>query len=215
MSSGLCMFASREAAGKLLAEKLREVQVTADMVFGIARGGVVIAQEIAQAFHLPLEVLVIKKLGAPSNPELAIGALALDSVTYIDENFARAVGADNAFIKSEVLRKHAELKKREQMFRSGKMALNPEKKRVILADDGVATGATVMAACMWLRQKKVQQIILALPVVSQETVKKLRSQVDKCVTLEEPVDLRAVGEFYKDFREVTDEEVINILASRN
>lgn len=209
------MFQSRSHAGKLLAGKLKTQDLHADVVVGIARGGVVIAQEIARTFQIPFDVMVVKKLGAPYNPELAIGAIAADDVTYIDEKLASSVRADKEYIKNEIKRKHHELDQREKLLRQDKPALQVKDKSVILTDDGVATGATTFASIQWLRKKQAKNIIMALPIAPPDTVKKLSSLVDKCVILETPLGFAAVGQFYQDFSEVTDEDVRRIIKSSN
>ena len=208
------MFSSRIHAGQQLAQELVKRQVQADLVLGIARGGVVVAIEVAKTLKLPLDVLVVKKLGAPRNPELAIGALTYGDVTYIDEDLVRRLTVDKMFVVEEVKKKHHEFLKREKQMRNGKPQPRVVNERVVLVDDGIATGATVIAAVQWLRQQKARTITLALPVAPQQIVSVLVSLVDEYVILEEPENFHAVGEFYKDFQEVTDEEVKNLLGSR-
>ena len=208
------MFSSRIHAGQQLAQELVKRQVQADLVLGIARGGVVVAIEVAKTLKLPLDVLVVKKLGAPRNPELAIGALTYGDVTYIDEDLVRRLTVDKMFVVEEVKKKHHEFLEREKQMRNGKPQPRVVNERVVLVDDGIATGATVIAAVQWLRQQKARTITLALPVAPQQIVSVLVSLVDEYVILEEPENFHAVGEFYKDFKEVTDEEVKNLLGSR-
>lgn len=209
------MFESRTQAGRMLADKLIKRQTTGDVVLGIPRGGVVVAKTVAEVLGIPLDVLVVKKLGAPGNPELAIGALTLDDVTYIDHELARTVGADTAFLNQEVLTKHRELLEREKKLRRNKGPLEVTQKKVILVDDGIATGATVFAAIEWLRKHQSDRIILAIPVVAKDTAAKLRKLVDDCVFMDEPTYFGAVGQFYQIFSQVTDEEVVNILRTQN
>lgn len=208
------MFDSRTQAGRLLADELVRRQVTADLVLGIPRGGVVVAKTVAEALGIPLDVLVVKKLGAPQNPELAIGALTHDDVTYIDHELARSVGADQVFLNQEVLMKHRELTEREKRLRGDKGPLEVSQKKIILVDDGVATGATVLAAIELLKKHRCRRIILAIPVVAKDTSDKLKQLVDECVILDEPLGFGAVGQFYRDFSEVTDEEAVEMLRSK-
>ncbi len=205
------MFDSRTSAGTLLAAHLQKRKVKADIVLGLPRGGVVVAAEIAHTLKLPLDVVVVKKLGAPHNPELAIGAITQDGVTYIDQQLAQSVEANTNYLSNEIERKLKELQAREQLLRVGRLPLQVKNKRVILVDDGVATGATILAAIQWLKQKQVSHVLLALPVAPKDSVKKLEQLVDQCVILEKPPDFGAVGQFYKDFREVNEEEVTKIL----
>ena len=206
------MFSSRIDAGRQLAQELVRRHVRADLVLGIARGGVVVAAEITKYLHFPLDVVVVKKLEAPTNSELAIGALTYKDATYIDENLASTVDADKHFIADEVKKKHHEFLERERLLRNGKPPPVVENKCVLVVDDGVATGATCKATVEWLRKEKVKRIILALPVAPFDSIKELSSLVDEYVILEEPKNFQAVGEFYKDFREVQDEEVITLLS---
>ena len=205
------MFTSRVDAGKKLGEELKLQNIRADLVLGIPRGGVVVAYEIARELKCVLDVLVVKKLGSPSNPELAIGALTFDDVTYIDENLSRGVSADADYIRGEIVRRHHELVKRNQLLRHSPLPPDVGHKSVILVDDGVATGATVLAALMWLVQKKTRTTILALPVAAVDTAYELCKRVATCVILEKPNTLNSVGSFYKEFEQVEEEEVKMLL----
>lgn len=205
------MFASRHQAGVLLATRLLKQRCEADLIVGIARGGVVVAQAIAEMFALPLDVLVVKKIGAPLNPELAIGALAPDGITYIDERLIQQTRTEKDYLKKAIFKVHKLLKDRELLLRQGRSSLDVKHKKVILVDDGVATGATVFVSVKWLRQMKAQTIILAIPVASIDIVEKLTDQVDASIIYETPADFSAVGQFYRDFHEVSDEEIQQIL----
>lgn len=209
------MFESRTDAGKQLVKKLQTLRLSADVVVGITRGGVVVAAEVAKAFALPLFALLVKKLSAPVNPELAIGAIAPDDVTHIDLRVVNTPDLPDDYLKYEIRKKHQELVKQQQAYQGFQPIVVLAQKRAILVDDGVATGATVQVAIKWLRKKEVKHITLALPVVTRETANDLRRVVDLCVILEEPQVLRAVGEFYQNFEQVNDEEVINILQTQN
>lgn len=207
------MFDSRGHAGKLLAEELIKRKVEADLVLGIPRGGVVVATKIAQRLKLPVNVILVKKLGAPRNPELAIGALAQDNITYIDDDLVALAGVNKKYLRDEVLRQHLALSARQHSLQQNRPELTVENRRVILTDDGVATGATAKVAITWLKKHQVGSIILAVPVVSQEIKDDLCAQVSGCVILETPEKFHAVGEFYREFEQVYDEEVIEILKS--
>jgi len=206
------MFDSRQSAGKILAQKLKEQNISAQAVYGITRGGVVVAKEIAQRLSIPLIALPIKKLGAPHNPELALGAVAPDSVSYLDSQLALVVGAEQQWIKKEIRKLNTELKEKVKLYK-----IDPDYKpeSVILTDDGIATGATVLVAIDWLRFKGVKTIILALPVAPAETVKKIAAKVEQIVVLETPDDFSAVGQFYREFSQVTDEDVVDLLKISN
>lgn len=195
----------------MLAEELIKRKVEADLVLGIPRGGVVVAAKIAQRLKLPVNVILVKKLGAPRNPELAIGALTQDNITYIDDDLVALAGVNKKYLRDEVLRQHLALAARQHSLQQNRPELAVENRRVILTDDGVATGATAKAAIVWLKKHHVGSIILAVPVVSQEIKDDLCAQVSGCVILETPEKFHAVGEFYREFEQVNDEEVIEIL----
>lgn len=207
------MFASRIDAGKQLVARVQPFVVPQTLVLGIPRGGVVVASEIARGLKLPLDVLTVKKLSAPYMPELAIGALAPDHVSYIENRSALNTGADEAYINEEIDRVGKVLKHQEALFRKGKKPLLVKDRTIIIVDDGAATGATIEAAVKWLRKKDAYRIIAALPVVSAFIVKRIKPEVDELIVLEEPADLEAVGQFYSDFEQVEDAEVIQLLAS--
>ncbi len=203
------MFASRVAAGKLLASKLKNLQVSAQVVYGITRGGVVVAAEIAQSLKLPLIPLPVKKLGAPNNPELALGAVAPDAIQYLDSGLANVVGASDAALKRQVKRLQTEIKHKMAAY---KVDLEKTYQKVILTDDGIATGATVYAAIDWLRYKGITSIILALPVAPRETITRIAAKVEQIVVLETPENFSAVGQFYQEFGQVSDTDVSKILS---
>ena len=207
------IFQSRQEAGKLLAEKLTGYKNLKDLlVLAIPRGGVVTGKEISKALNVPLDVLVTRKIGAPGNPELAIGAVGPDRIRIINWELAQQVGADRNYLENEIEKLGLEIGEREERFRRDTEPLEVTDKIVILVDDGIATGATVEAAIAWLRTKKAQKIILAFPVASPEVVEKLRSLTDELFYLEQSANFLAVGQFYQEFPQVTDEEVIKSLA---
>ncbi len=205
------MFLSRQDAGISLAQKLIQSKILADIVIGLPRGGILVALEISHKLKIPLDTLMVKKIGASFNQELAIGAISLDNISYVDEVLISILGIDKKLVQYEITKQSKNLKKREKILRSGKKSLVVKNKKVILTDDGVATGATVFAAISWLRKHHAKKIILALPLAPQELIGKLQNQVDLCIILETPVNFASVGQFYQDFKEVSDEEVIKIL----
>lgn len=205
-------FTSRSEAGEKLAEKLEEYKSPHTLILGIPRGGVVVAASLAKKLGVLFDVLSVKKLSAPHNPELAIGALAPDNVSYIEWRFAGNVGADEAYMKGEIEQKGQELKKQEKLFRKGRKPLNIKHKTVVLIDDGVATGSTMEAAIKWAKKKKAHKIAAAIPVAAPDTVKRIKPEVDELVVLEEPTDFRAVGQFYENFQQVENETVVSLLS---
>lgn len=206
------MFTDRIQAGQLLAEKLAQHAVNNAVVIGLARGGVPIAAAIALALHIPVDVLVVKKISSPADPEFGIGAAAPDGITYIDWPTAHRTGADEEYIKNVIRDTQDVIRGKTQRYRKKKNPYQLKEKTVILADDGAATGATLEAAIKWLRAKKARKIIVALPVAPLDVASKIKPEVDHLSVLETPKEFGSVGEFYKDFAQVGDEEVIKILA---
>jgi len=208
------MFQNRAQAGKKLASKLLSYKATKNLiVLAIPRGGVVVGKILSQALDCPLEVIVTKKIGAPGNSELAIGAVGVVGKPVIDEELAERVGADENYLKSKILNLKSEIKRREKIFRRDKLPLNLKDKTVILTDDGVATGATMMAAVEIARQQNPKKIIVAVPVIAKDTLEKIESLADEVVFLDAPEMFFAVGQFYQDFSQITDEEVRKILSN--
>jgi len=208
------MFQNRAQAGKKLASKLLSYKATKNLiVLAIPRGGVVVGKILSQALDCPLEVIVTKKIGAPGNSELAIGAVGVVGKPVIDEELAERVGADENYLKSKILNLKSEIKRREKIFRRDKLPLNLKDKTVILTDDGVATGATMMAAIEITRQQNPKKIIVAVPVIAKDTLEKIEKLADEVVFLDAPEMFFAVGQFYQDFSQITDEEVRKILSN--
>lgn len=203
------IFKDRQTAGKLLAEKLHFFNGRGTIVLGIPRGGVVVAAEIAQELKLPLDIIVTRKIPHPDQPELAIGAVDSDG-QVIGE-----VGKYGGIIVEKEL---AELKRREEKYRHARRPLAKliEGKVVILVDDGIATGATTLAAINYLKRHQAKKIILAVPVASREAVEKMIRELGEfgeVMVLETPENFAAVGQFYQEFQPVEDEEVIQLLAN--
>jgi predicted phosphoribosyltransferase len=181
------------------------------VVLALPRGGIVPAAEIAAALHLPLDVIISRKLGAPGNPELAIGAIAEGGAPYFNAEGLALTGASEAYLAQEVERQRAEIARRQQRFRNGRPLSLPERATVILIDDGVATGSTAIAAIRALRAQGVERIVFAIPVAPPDTAERLRGMVDELVILATPMLFWAVGAFYEDFRQVSDDEVVDLL----
>lgn len=215
------MFQNREQAGLSLAEKLKEFKNRKDtIVLSIPRGGVVVGKQIADKLNLPFSAIVVKKLGAPGNPELAIGAVAPDGIKYIDFGLALRIGAKQDYLDNEIEVKKKEIEERARKYRIKKLELRIKNKKIILlVDDGIATGATTFAALKYITNLKPpttddkRSTILAVPVIAKDTYNKLKSEVDKIVTLEIPETFNSVGQFYREFPQVSDDEVIRLLKS--
>lgn len=205
------MFKDRKEAGYLLAQKLKGYSGEGTIVLGLARGGVVIASQVAKILQASWNVLVVKKIGAPSNPELAIGAVGPDRVVVWDEALCQNLDVSEKE-KAKLLEfKSKEREAKENFFHQGRERLNLKEKTIILVDDGIATGATTEAAVEWIRLQKPNKIILAVPVAPPDALEKLKPEVEEIVCLETPWGFGAVGQFYRDFSQVTDEEVVELL----
>jgi len=206
------MFNNREEAGRILAEKLVvEIKTKEGIVLAIPRGGIVIGKQLSRKLNLPLDVLVTKKIPAPGNPELAIGAVGEEGIVFFDEQLCQSLCVTQVYKKKIVEEKKKELEDKKIFFRKGKPPLDLKDKTVIITDDGVATGATMLAAIRVVKTQKPKEVIVAIPVVALDTLPKLQAEADKVIYLEAPEMFFAVGQFYKEFNQVTDEEVINIL----
>lgn len=205
------MFADREEAGTLLGEKVAALGLRRPLVLGIPRGGVVVAARVAQALGAPLDVIVPRKIGAPRNPELAIGAVGPDGQVVIDEGLAALVGASPTYIARESQRQSEEVKRRLDLYRRGLPPVRLAGEDVVVVDDGVATGHTVLAALRALRTQNPGSLTLAVPVAPPEVIPRLRPEADRLVCLLTPSPFYAVGQFYHCFPQVSDEEVAALL----
>ncbi|HCE31305.1 MAG: Phosphoribosyltransferase [Candidatus Daviesbacteria bacterium GW2011_GWB1_39_5] len=202
------LFKDRQSAGKLLANRLKDFR--ADLVLGIPRGGVVVAYEIAKESNLPLDVLITRKIGAPDQPELALGAIDPEGEAVWDQDLLKQFKLKIENLKLKIDDEIKEIKRREELYRQGKEFLDIDTKTVILVDDGMATGATVLAALKFLKRHEAK-VILALPVASTEALEKVQNEASECIVLEVPEYFQSVGQFYYQFEPVEDEEVIQLL----
>ena len=208
-------FRDRVEAGQLLAKDLAWLKDQQGViVLGIPRGGVVVANEIAKALHAPLDVYITRKLGAPHNPELAIGALASDGAAFLDQEMIRRLGVTAEFVQSEIARQRKEIARRMAAYHGTRPEPDLHDKTVVLVDDGVATGATVLVSLRSIRQRQPRQLILAVPVGAPDSISSLQKEADHVVCLCSPEVFWAVGSFYSDFSQTSDQEVIQMLAER-
>lgn len=203
-------FKDRNEAGSRLAARLTWLKDEKTIVLAIPRGGVVVADVIAESIGAVLDVIVPRKLGAPYNPELAIGAVMHDGSSYINEYVINVLRIDQEYVREEIEVQVKEIERRLAIFR-GSSSYDLNGKNVVLVDDGIATGATMMVAILWVKKQKPKMVALAVPVAPNEVVRKLNEMVDRCVVLHTPIEFGAVGEFYEDFSQISDEEVINTL----
>ncbi len=206
-------FLNREEAGQRLAAELSQYAKRDDVVvLGLPRGGLPVAFAVAEGLGLPLDVFVVRKLGVPGFEELALGAIASGDVRVLNEDVVRAVPEAAQLIESITAKELCELERRERLYRDGRTAPELHGRIVILVDDGLATGATMRAAVAALRRRGVARIVVAVPVGAAETCRELEREVDEIVCPVASESFRAVGEFYENFSQVTDDEVRNLLA---
>lgn len=209
------LFADREDAGRRLAERLAGDELPDGLVLGIPRGGVVVAAVIARELGLPLDIIVPRKIGAPANPELAIGAVTQDGTVILNTSLVRSMGLNEEELERQVESEIREIERRMTLYRGSRIPPDCAGRTVVLVDDGIATGYTVLAALRSLRRAKPREILLAVPVAPSETLNRLSPEVDRIICLYSPHDFYAVGQFYLDFRQNNDQEVIDLLRSAN
>ena len=206
------MFRNRSDAGIRLAGRLHQYRGRGDaVVLALPRGGVVTGYEIARALNLRLDVLIVRKIGYPGQPELALGAISETGSVVLNRSIVSSGGLSKEFIPTEIERQKKEIALRISLYRSGKGLSNLEGRTVILVDDGVATGATIKAAIRTLKQEKLAKLVVALPVGPPETMNTLRQMADEVVCLDTPLPFIAVGNHYQDFTQVSDQEVVDLL----
>lgn len=205
------VFENRTDAGRRLAELLGGYREEDVVVLALPRGGVVVAAEVARALHAPLDLAVAKKIGHPMNPEAAIGAVSEDGVRMLDPRAESSL--DHVWLEKETLEKSGEAARLRERYTGSSSPPTLSGRTVILVDDGIATGYTMMAAVESARRRGSKRVVVAVPVAPSETLNRLRSMADDAIGVDTPEHLYAVGAHYEDFRQVTDEEVIDILGS--
>lgn len=203
------MFKDRASAGRELARSLEKFRDQDVLVVGIPRGGVIAAAEVAESLNAPLDLIITRKIGAPGNEELAIGATAGEGQVMLNSKLVEALNVSKEYIEQRVQKAVAEIKRRRRLYLGELPSTNVGNKTVLVIDDGLATGYTALAAIEMLRTMKPQKIVLAVPVAPSETVARLTPEVDELVYLSMPREFFAVGQFYDEFHQVTDEEVID------
>ena len=204
-------FRDRRDAGRRLAAALATQHLDEPVVVGLPRGGVPVAAEVAEALDAPLDVIVVRKLGVPSQPELGMGAIGEDGVRVLNEDVVKMVGVSTQVIADVEARERVELERRARRFRGGRAAVVLAGKTVIVVDDGIATGGTARAAVEVARALGASRVVLAVPVAPPEAVASMRAVADDVVCLETPVPFSAVGQWYEDFTQTSDAEVVRLL----
>src|SRR5687767_1517197 len=206
------LFRDRIDAGRRLARELRAYADRSDVVvLALPRGGVPVAAEVAKVLHVPLDIFLVRKLGVPGQEELALGAIASAGIRVLNQDVVRQLGIRRELIEHLVRREQQELVRREHAYRGDRLPLDVRGKIVILIDDGLATGASMRAAVMALRQKQPARIVVAVPAAARDTCEEFRQVVDEMICAETPEPFYAVGTWYDDFSQTTDDEVRALL----
>ncbi len=210
------IFRDRVEAGQLLAEKLAHFAGQSDaIVLALPRGGVPVGYEIATALKLPLDIFLVRKLGVPGHEELAFGAIAMGNITVFNQEIIAMLGLSQHTIDAVISREQMVLNERDEKYRGNRPLPDLKNRTVILVDDGIATGATLHAAIKAIRQLNCRYLVAAAPVAPLEAVSRFSEIVDRMVCLETPPDFFAIGSFYEDFSQTTDEEVYRLLGKKH
>ena len=204
-------FRGRVEAGRLLAGELTKFRGKKAVVLGIPRGGIIIANELSCVLGAEMDIVLSRKLGSPGNPELAIGAVCEDGKLFLNEMLASQAGPESSYIQQEKARQLSLIKRRVEQYREILPKVSLKDNIVIITDDGVATGATMKAALWAARQERPKMLIAALPVGPADTIRELAKDADEVIVLRVPPFFAAIGQFYLDFSQVQDEEVMEIL----
>jgi putative phosphoribosyl transferase len=204
------MFTDRVDAGRQLAANLADVAGQDVVVLGIPRGGVEVAAVVAGGLGAPLDVVIPRKVGAPGNPELGIGAVAED-VEVLDERLIRLLGVGRDYLRQEIDAQQEEIRRRSAAYRGNRPPVSLQGKVAVVVDDGVATGGTAAAAVRWARARGASRVILAVPVAPAEAIGRLGREADEVRVLDTPEPFYAVGQWYEDFPQVADERVVELL----
>ncbi len=205
------MFENRTDAGRKLATRLQKYRDRSPLVIALPRGGGPVAYEVARALGAPLDVLVARKIGAPGQPEFGIGAIAQGGAMFLNDGVVRELGVTQEYLNAVTRKETAEMARRVRAYRGDRPPLDVRGRTVLLVDDGLATGVTTRAAVRALREQAPREIILAVPVCAPETALELRSEFDEVICASSPEHFRAVGLWYVDFEQTTDEEVVSLL----
>jgi len=209
-------FRDRTEAGQLLAKKLRAYANLPDvLVLGLPRGGVPVAFEVAKALNAPLDVFLVRKLGVPKNSELAMGAIASGGVCLLNDDVVQSYHVSEEAIDLVMEFEKKELQRREELYRKNRPVPNFGDRTIILVDDGLATGSTMRVAVMALQTQKPKRIVVATPIVAAETFSEFQAEVDEIVSVVVPERLWAIGHWYNNFSQTSDEEVCSLLEQAN
>jgi putative phosphoribosyl transferase len=213
MGNLMWVFNDRTDAGRQLADRLEQYADRPDViVLALPRGGLTVGYEIARALRAPLDVMIVRKLGTPGHPELAMGAVASGGVKVVNHEVLRDLGISSAEFDAIAVRELTEVERREHLYRTARTALQITGRIVILVDDGIATGATMWAAIQAIRAQKPSRLVVAAPTAARSSAEQIRKEVDELICLTTPDPFLAVGLLYRDFPQLTDDDVSEILA---
>jgi putative phosphoribosyl transferase len=207
------IFNDRKDAGLKLSKALAKYKSESPVVLAIPRGGVPVGYEVAHVLDAPLDIIVARKLGAPGEPELGLGAIVDGDhpETVLNQNVVAAVGVSEQYLRAEIQSQLKEIRRRQKIYRKGRPAIDVSGRIAIVVDDGIATGGSIRAALRGVRRLSPKKVVLAVPVAPAETIEALRPEADDVVCLSTPPDFIAIGEFYLDFSQTSDQEVIQLL----
>lgn len=209
-------FIDRQEAGIILTKHLKNYAHQSNVIIlALPRGGVPVAYEIAKALSLPLDVFIVRKLGVPGHEELAMGAIASGDTVIFNESMMKQMNLEESLIEGVLRAEKKELLRRERLYRRNRPAIDPTGKTIILVDDGIATGSTMLAAIQALRKHKPESIVVAVPVSPQSTYKGMKALVDKIICPLTPINFYSVGLWYENFTQTSDDEVIELLDKTN
>jgi predicted phosphoribosyltransferase len=205
------MFVDRTDAGERLAAVLEDRGVDADVVLAIPRGGLPVGRAVADALDAPLDVVAARKIGAPGNPELAVGAVAADGTVWLNDEYIADLGVGDDYVDGAIDRERAAAREKVERYRGDRPPLDLRGKRVVVVDDGVATGATTIACLRQVRDAGAARVVLAVPVGPPDTLERLSGEADDVICVETPPQFGAVGQFYESFAQVSDEDAMTYL----
>ena len=205
------LFYDRTDAGRRLAKLVKRKVQGPCIVLAVPRGGVIVGYEVARELNCPLDVVISRKVGAPAQPELAVGAVSEDGTVFVDDEIVSLVGVSREYVERRGREELKEVRRRAEAYRGGRDLPELAGKTVIIVDDGLATGLTMMAAVHMARNRGAGRVVVAVPVSPPETVAKLKQYADEVICLETPTNFYAIGQFYERFEQLTDEETNSIL----
>ncbi|MGV7222649.1 MAG: phosphoribosyltransferase [Nitrospinales bacterium] len=207
------LFEDRTEAGKLLAEKLEKFRDEHPVILALPRGGLPIGYEISKALDAPLDIILVRKIGAPGSPELAIGAVVDgdEPELVLNERVVSLYNSPVDYLEEQKQKQLEEIERRRKLYLAGRPPINVEGKTAIIVDDGIATGSTALAAVHALKRKNPKRVVIAVPVAPADSMQKFEQEADEVICLHNPTPFFAIGAFYNNFNQLTDEDVINIL----